>query len=96
MNLLMNPTMSLTNQIPRIIRKLFPKLVQEEIIPHNLHSFLQLPLRTLKIKLHIQLLQEPCNFTTSRITFRTRDETGLGLPGWYAAALRERIAAAER
>jgi hypothetical protein len=55
---LMNPTISLTNQIPRIIQKLVLEFSKEEIIPDHVDSNTQLLLRLTKIKLDIELFEE--------------------------------------
>lgn len=38
---LMNPTISLTNQIPRIIQKLFFEIVEEKVIADDLDRFFE-------------------------------------------------------
>jgi len=57
----MYPTVGLTDKISRVVQKVLMEATKEEIITNNLHSLLQLALRSLKVEINVKLLQEARN-----------------------------------
>jgi hypothetical protein len=57
-NLLVNPTVRLCNEVPRILEELILEFSQEEVVRHHLFRQCQLPLRRLEIELDIELPEE--------------------------------------
>jgi hypothetical protein len=58
MDPLMDPTISLTDQISRVVHELFPEFVEEKIVSNDFFCFLKLLLCSLEIEIRVQLLEE--------------------------------------
>ena len=54
----MNSTIRLADEVPRVIQEILPELVQEEVVRDDALRSLQLALRSLKVELDVELLEE--------------------------------------
>lgn len=55
---LMDAAVGLADEIPRIIHEVIPELVQEKIARDDCFCLAQLSLCSLKVKFHVELLEE--------------------------------------
>lgn len=60
-DLLVNTAVRLANEVPRIVHKILPEVAEEEVILHHPLRDGQAPLRSLEIKIDIEILEELCN-----------------------------------
>jgi len=60
-NFLVNAAVRFANEIPRIVHKVLPEVAEEEIIFHHTLCHGQALLRSLEIKIDIQILEELCD-----------------------------------
>lgn len=60
-NLMMNSTIRLADEIPRVVQELILEIPEEEIILHHLNGCHKLLLRCFKVKLHVKLFEEVRN-----------------------------------
>ena len=60
-NLLVNATVRFADEVPRIVHKVLPEVAEEEIVLHHPLRNGQAPLRSLEIKIDIEIFEELCD-----------------------------------